>query len=59
MVNINKETFSRDELKDALKKFKATRDDVQDEEVIFKSSEFYFFLLHAKLHFVTFIGCNS
>ncbi len=33
MVNTNKDHFTRDELKDALKKFKANQDDVKDTKV--------------------------
>ena len=33
MLNTKKETFTREELKEALKKFKMSRDDVQDPEV--------------------------
>ena len=33
MMNLKKQAFSKEELREALKKFKATRDDVQDEKV--------------------------
>ena len=41
MINKNKKTFSRDELKDALKKFKANTDDVQ--------------VMHNRTHFPMFV----
>ena len=34
MMNMGKDTFTKEELKEALKKFKANRDDVQDPEKV-------------------------
>ena len=34
MMNMGKDTFTKEELKEALKKFKANRDDVQNQEMV-------------------------
>ena len=34
MMNMGKDTFTKEELKEALKKFKANRDDVQNQDMV-------------------------
>ena len=50
MMNMRKERFTREELKEALKKFKANRDDVQNPDAVknkYRYVRLFYFLLYS------------